>query len=99
MASSVKQYENLKTLLKGQKGKKGGDLQAHLQEVFSKLILHYPDHALDKFEEVSHLIKNSGALNPAEFLNMQDERSRKTISEDLLDHAKALRKFFDVSAL
>ena len=39
----VKQYENLKTLLKNAKSTNGQDLFAHLQEVFKKLILHYPD--------------------------------------------------------
>jgi hypothetical protein len=39
----VKQYENLKTLLKNAKSTNGQDLYAHLQEVFKKLILHYPD--------------------------------------------------------
>ena len=95
-ATSVKQFENLKTLLKNAKSKQGADLQSHLQEVFSKLILHYPDNALDKFEEVSYLIKNAGALTPSEFLNMKDERSRRNVSDDQLDHIKELRKYFDV---
>ena len=39
----VKQYDNLKTLLKNAKSTNGQDLYTHLQEVFKKLILHYPD--------------------------------------------------------
>jgi hypothetical protein len=56
-ASTVKQYEGLKTLLQKASGKEGGDLHAHMQEVFAKLILHYPTEALDKFEEVSYILK------------------------------------------
>lgn len=54
----VKQYDNLKTLLKNAKSTSGNDLYSHLQEVFKKLILHYPDQAFDKLEEVSYLLKN-----------------------------------------
>jgi len=59
MAASVKQFENLKTLLKSNKNKEGADLQKHLSSVFSHLILHFPDSALDKFEEVSFLLKHA----------------------------------------
>ena len=76
-ATTVKQYENLKNLLKGAKSSQGTDLHSHLQTVFNKLILHYPENSLDKFEEVSYLIKKSGALDPSEFLNMKDCRNRK----------------------
>ena len=41
--TQVKQFENLKTLLKNAKSTSGTDLYMHLQEVFKKLILHYPD--------------------------------------------------------
>ena len=41
--ASVKQFENLKTLLKSQKNAKGKDLYAHVQALFQKLVLHYPD--------------------------------------------------------
>ena len=42
-STQVKQFENLKTLLKNAKTSAGQDLYAHLQDVFKKLILHYPD--------------------------------------------------------
>jgi hypothetical protein len=42
-STQVKQFENLKTLLKNAKTTTGHDLYQHLQEVFKKLILHYPD--------------------------------------------------------
>lgn len=39
----VKQYDNLKTLLKNAKSTTGQDLYTHLQSVFKELIMHYPD--------------------------------------------------------
>ncbi len=55
----MKQYDNLKNLLKGAKSTSGQDLFVHLQETFKRLILHYPgDQALDKLEEVSYLLKH-----------------------------------------
>ena len=39
----VKQYDNLKTLLKNAKSTSGQDLFTHLQSVFKELIMHYPD--------------------------------------------------------
>jgi len=56
----VKQYDNLKTLLKGAKTGSGADLYQHLSETFKRLILHYPDDALEKLEEVSYLLKHQG---------------------------------------
>lgn len=38
-------------------------LGKHLNEVFKKLIVHYPDQALDKFEEVSYLMKHGKDLS------------------------------------
>lgn len=52
-------FNGLKALLSGIKGSDGQDLFAHLQEVFKKLILHYPDQALEKLEEVSYLLKHA----------------------------------------
>ena len=56
-------FDNLKTLLRNIKNAKGEDLYAHLQEVFKVLILHYPDNALEKLEEVSFLLKNAKAYD------------------------------------
>ena len=69
----MKQYDNLKTLLKGAKSSSGSDLFAHLQETFKRLILHYPGEALEKFEEVSYLLKHaSPALKMEDFLQLEE---------------------------
>jgi hypothetical protein len=60
----------LKIILKNIKGSKGNDLFTHLQEVFKILILHYPDNALEKLEEVSFLLKNADKLDISKFLKL-----------------------------
>jgi len=35
------------------------DLYTHLVEVFNRIMLHHPDNAFEKFEEISHLIKQT----------------------------------------
>lgn len=68
-------FDNLKTLLKNVKNQKGEDLYTHLQEVFKVLILHYPDNALEKLEEVSFLLKHQDKFDMQKFLKMSDIRN------------------------
>ena len=35
------------------------DLYTHLVEVFNRIMLHHPNDAYEKFEEISHLIKQT----------------------------------------
>ena len=35
------------------------DLYQHLVEVFNRIMLHHPSDAFEKFEEISHLIKQT----------------------------------------
>ena len=35
------------------------DLYTHLTEVFNRIMMHHPYDAYDKFEEISHLIKQT----------------------------------------
>jgi hypothetical protein len=35
------------------------DLYTHLAEVFSRIMLHHPYNAFDKFEEISQLVKKT----------------------------------------
>jgi hypothetical protein len=84
----VKQYDNLKNLLKGAKSASGNDLFAHLSETFKRLILHFPgDQALDKLEEVSYLLKhqqpNSGGLKIEDYLQLEEIRNYTSVAEVL----------------
>lgn len=83
----MKNYDNLKTLLKNAKSTSGTDLYQHLTEVFNKLILHYPTDALAKFEEVSYLCKNK-SLNLDEFLKIDDTKNYHKLAQSLQDWIK-----------
>lgn len=83
----MKNYDNLKTLLKNAKSTSGSDLHQHLTEVFNKLILHYPSDALEKFEEVSYLCKNK-SLNLDEFLKIDDTKNYSKLAQALQDWVK-----------
>ena len=63
-------FEGLKIILKNIKSNKGNDLFTHLQEVFKLLILHYPENALEKLEEVSFLLKHADKLDISNFLKV-----------------------------
>lgn len=96
MAAQLKNYDNLKTLLKNAKSTSGTDLYQHLTEVFNKLILHYPTDALSKFEEVSFLCKNK-SLNLDDFLKIDDTRNYSQLAKALSEWiAKAPELVFEV---
>jgi hypothetical protein len=67
----MKSVESLKQILKDSKGD-GSDLYSHLLEVFNTLILHYPDDALDKLEEVSWLAKHKKSHKPEDWLLLEE---------------------------
>lgn len=97
----LRDFENLRTLLRNSKSVDGtSDLYNHLIEVINHIVMHCPDDAIDKFEEISYLIKNSKEINIEEFLNLSQDRSYakpgpevKAIVDKFV--AKA-RKFFEV---
>ena len=75
-------FEGLKLVLKNIKSNKtGGDLYQHLQEVFKTLIMHYPNNALEKIEEVSYLIKNKGDIDIDKYLKTSDLRNHRGVCE------------------
>jgi NADH dehydrogenase FAD-containing subunit len=63
-----KNIDNLKTLLKNAKSTTGTDLHVHLHEVINDILQHFPDDALDKFEEISYLVKHKNKIPRDEFL-------------------------------
>jgi adenine deaminase len=70
--------------LKGAKSTSGADLFAHLQEVFKKLILHYPADALEKIEEVSYLLKHqqaNGGLKVEDFLQLEEIHNYSNVAQ------------------
>jgi hypothetical protein len=62
MSVSLDTLEKIKVQLKEAHGCGNNvnlDLYTHLVEVFNRIMLHHPSDAFDKFEEISHLIKQT----------------------------------------
>jgi transcriptional regulatory protein LevR len=60
MSVSLETLERIKGQLKEEIGCGNNvnlDLYTHLTEVFNRIMLHNPQDAYHKFEEISHLIK------------------------------------------
>lgn len=74
----LKEYDDLKKILKSSDGR---ELYSHLIECFNNLILYYPDDALDKFEEVSYLLKHEDKSKLRQFLNLDNPKDFKTMTE------------------
>ena len=74
----IKEYDDLKKILKSSDGH---ELYSHLIESFNTLVLHYPDEALDKLEEVSYLLKDSDQSKIRQFLNLDNKKDIKTMTE------------------
>ena len=62
MSVSLETLERIKTQLKQARDQGSTvklDLYTHLTEVFNRIMLHHPYDAYDKFEEISHLVKQT----------------------------------------
>lgn len=97
MAAHLKEVDNLKQILKDAKDTsgEGTDLYNHLLEVFSLLIKHYPDDALDKIEEVSYLIKNKENKKLTDWLLVEELRNCQRQSKNLEEFIGKARKLFE----
>ena len=74
----IHEYDDLKKILKSSNGR---ELYSHLIECFNAIILHYPDDALDKFEEISYLLKDEEKSKIAkQFLNLDNKRNSKLMT-------------------
>ena len=76
-------FDTLQNTLRTIKSSKGDDLLTHLQNVFKVLILHYPDQALDKLEEVSYLLKNADTHKIEDFLKVSDTRTYRDVCNEM----------------
>lgn len=59
-------------------------------------MLHYPDQALDKIEEVSYLLKQEN-LDITRFLVIEDIRNYYTLASSLSDYIQKMEPFFKVT--
>mmetsp|Transcript_6705 Transcript_6705/g.4838 ORF Transcript_6705/g.4838 Transcript_6705/m.4838 type:complete len:94 (-) Transcript_6705:660-941(-) len=53
----LKDYQDLKSLLRNSKVGDENNLYEHVVEVMNHIIIHCPEEALNKFEEISFLLK------------------------------------------
>lgn len=90
-----KDVESYKKLLKDMKSTSGNDLYTHLVEVFGHLMRHYPQEALDKFEEVSYLCKHKDSINMKEFLKVAEETKHKGCTDALKNYTEKAIKLFE----
>ena len=75
----------------------------HLTDIMNHVSTHCPDHAMDKLEEISYLIKNKETIDMSCFLKVSEERNFSKADDTLAEHTKdcilKARKFFEVSSL
>lgn len=98
----IKHFDNLRNILKNAKHSSGHDLYQHLVETMNHIVMHCPEQGLDKFEEISYLLKKhrEGKLaNLSDFLKVSDERTYSkpgVKDESTVKYIQKARKFFDV---
>jgi hypothetical protein len=56
-SQQIKQFDSLRDTLKNAKHSSGHDLYQHLVEVMNHIVTYCPDNGIDKFEEISYLLK------------------------------------------
>ena len=103
-AQSLKEFDDLRTHLEKCKTEKDAnvDLYNHVCQVMSHIVMHCPDQALNKLEEVSYLLKHKNTKNLEEFLKVNaikdyakpsDESTKESTTESI----KTAQEFFKVS--
>ncbi len=55
--SAIKHFDSLRNILKNAKHTSGQDLYQHIVDVMNHIVTHCPDNGIDKFEEISYLLK------------------------------------------
>lgn len=91
----MKNVDNLKQILKDAKGE-GTDLYSHLLEIFNVMILHYPEDALDKIEEISYLLKHKSEKSIHHWLLVEEFWNFKKSCTNKADFIEKTRKYFEL---
>lgn len=87
-------FKDITMFLKNSQTPDGSDLYNLMQEIFNKLIEHYPDQALDKLEEVSYLLRNRKNVNFEDFLNTCVNKNYTKLTNDLAEYHEQLKPYF-----
>jgi hypothetical protein len=79
----LKEFDDLKKHLSGLK-KQGADknLYSHIEEIIDFIVVHCPDEALNKVEEISYLLKNQDTIALEEFLQTNDHKNYSMPSDE-----------------
>ena len=85
-------FNHLRKELENIKSTAGKSLYSHIKDVFEHLILHSPSLALERFEEISYLIKQG--RDPAEFLNCEDVRNYRDLAKNQEDYVGKMAEHF-----
>ena len=85
-------FSNLRSELENIRSYSGETLYKHLQKMFSHMILNSPDKALERFEEISWIIKQG--KDPSELLKCEDNRDYKELSKAQETYVKQIAEHF-----
>ena len=72
--NQFKEFSELKLHLAECKGSNGQSLDKHMTKVLEHIVVHCPQDALNKFEEISYLIKSNDSLAIEDWLKVNDNR-------------------------
>lgn len=101
--SQIKTFDNLRTLLRNNKREDGVDLYQHLVEVVNHIIMNCPDDGLDKFEEISYLLKNKDSMYMSDYLKIEEEKRHAKFNgntpSQMIKNINAAKAFFQVNKL
>ena len=88
----LKEYEDLKTTLRNSKAGEENNLYEHVIEVLNHIIIHCPEEALSKLEEISFLLKkeNCDNFNREQFLDLEPCKNYNRFDGDVKAHTQAL---------
>ena len=90
----------MRTLLRNAKNNSGTDLYQHLVDVMNHIVLHCPDDGLEKFEEISYLIKHKDSIDMNEFLKITGDVNYAKPDVDMreltMKYIQKAKKFFEV---
>ena len=89
----LKKYDALEETLRRCKASEDQNLYTHVIEVMNMLVVHYPNDALNKLEEVSYLIKCGDDERLQEFLRVNAKKNYAVPSSQ--STAKATNQFID----
>lgn len=99
----IKARQDLTKVLQAKTGASGNaSIYEHIIQVIDRIVQSCPDQAIERFEEISFLIKNSDEVNMEEFVRCHEDRRYAKHCGQTAEGTKAaiesLRKMFPASA-